>query len=110
MRLGHHGTLFASGDPLTRARFVACAPRALRLNAAVRDPVPHLLLMLERVRQRAHESDVRHFHIDPLLHLPLFRPLNRKTPSSRCRVGSARSTTNSRGSTHEGDAAVEVLL
>lgn len=79
VRLGHEVTLFASGDSSTRARLVACAPQALRLDASVRDPLPHLLLMLERVRQRAHEFDVLHFHIEPLLHLPLFRSLAPKT-------------------------------
>jgi glycosyltransferase involved in cell wall biosynthesis len=79
VRLGHQVTLFASGDSATRARLVACAPGALRLDASVRDPLPHLIVMLERVRQRAHEFDVLHFHIEPLLHLPLFRPLKGKT-------------------------------
>jgi glycosyltransferase involved in cell wall biosynthesis len=79
VRLGHQVTLFASGDSVTRARLVACAPRALRLDTGVRDPLPHLLIMLERVRQRAHEFDVLHFHIDPLVHFPLFRGLKGKT-------------------------------
>jgi glycosyltransferase involved in cell wall biosynthesis len=79
VRLGHQVTLFASADSATRARLVACAPRALRLDRSVRDPLPHLLLMLERVRQRAHEFDVLHFHIEPLIHFPLFRPLKAKT-------------------------------
>ena len=50
---GHDVTLFASGDSETAARLVQCAPAALRLNPAVRDPLPHHLLMLEQVRQRA---------------------------------------------------------
>ncbi|MBV8031100.1 MAG: glycosyltransferase family 4 protein [Betaproteobacteria bacterium] len=78
VRLGHDVTLFASGDSVTRARLVACAPRALRLDASVADPLPHLALMLERVRQRAHEFDVLHFHTEGL-HFPLFRSLARKT-------------------------------
>ena len=43
VRLGHEVTLFASGDSETRARLVACAPQALRLDPAVRDPLPHLV-------------------------------------------------------------------
>jgi glycosyltransferase involved in cell wall biosynthesis len=82
VRLGHQVTLFASGDSVTRARLVAGAPHALRLDSAVRDPLPHLLVMLERVRQRAHEFDVLHFHIDPLLHFPLFRGLKHKTATT----------------------------
>jgi glycosyltransferase involved in cell wall biosynthesis len=36
------------------------------------------MLMLDRVRQRAHEFDVIHFHIDQF-HFPLFRPLAART-------------------------------
>jgi glycosyltransferase involved in cell wall biosynthesis len=79
VRLGHEVTLFASGDSVTSARLVACVPHALRLDPSVRDPLPHLLVMLERVRQRAHEFDVLHFHIEPPLHFPLFRALGRKS-------------------------------
>ena len=78
VRLGHEVTLFASGDSSTAARLVACAPRALRLDPRVRDPLPHHLLQLERVRARAAEFDVLHFHVEHL-HLPLFRPMAAKT-------------------------------
>ena len=78
VRLGHDVTLFASGDSETSARLVACSKSALRLDPAVADPVAHLTLMLERVRQHAHEFDVLHFHVEHL-HLPLFRPMARKT-------------------------------
>ena len=77
VRLGHDVTLFASGDSQTSARLVACAPHALRLDANVVDPLPHQLLMMERVRSRVHEFDVLHFHVDHV-HLPLFRPHARK--------------------------------
>jgi glycosyltransferase involved in cell wall biosynthesis len=76
--LGHDVTLFASGDSSTRARLVPCAPHALRLDSARKDPLPHLAMMLERVRQRAHEFDVLHFHVENL-HFPVFRSLARKT-------------------------------
>jgi glycosyltransferase involved in cell wall biosynthesis len=56
---------------------VRCAPRALRLDRIV-DPVPYLALMMERVRQRAGEFDVLHFHVDSI-HLPLFRTLAKKS-------------------------------
>jgi glycosyltransferase involved in cell wall biosynthesis len=82
VRMGHEVTLFASGDSQTRARLVPCAPRALRLDPRVKDPLPHLLLMIEQVRQRAHEFDVLHFHIEPPLHFSLFRSLGRKTVST----------------------------
>jgi glycosyltransferase involved in cell wall biosynthesis len=71
-------TLFASGDSVTRGRLAACAPRAQRLDG-VRDPLPQLLVMLERVLQREHEFDVLHFHTEPLAHFPLFRGLRGKT-------------------------------
>src|SRR5689334_21909645 len=78
VRLGHDVTLFASGDAETAARLVACAPRALRLDPAVKDPLAPLALMLERVRARAQEFDILHFHLQHV-HLPLFRPLARRT-------------------------------
>lgn len=74
VRLGHDVTLFASGDSCSSARLVRCCDRALRLNPAVVDPIPHHLAMLEEVRRRAHSFDVLHFHID-LLHFPLLRHL-----------------------------------
>jgi glycosyltransferase involved in cell wall biosynthesis len=78
VRLGHQVTLFASGDSVTRARLVACAPRAQRLDG-VRDGLPQLLVMLERVLRRQHEFDVLHFHTEPLAHFPLFRALRTRT-------------------------------
>jgi glycosyltransferase involved in cell wall biosynthesis len=77
VRLGHDVTLFATADSETSGKLVACAPHALRLSQ-VQDPVPYYTLMLERVRSRAPEFDVLHFHVDHL-HLPLFRPFARKT-------------------------------
>ena len=64
--LGHDVTLFASGDSVTRARLVPCAPRALRLDEGCRDPLAHHLAMLEEVFTRAAEFDVIHFHLDYL--------------------------------------------
>ena len=76
--MGHEVTLFASGDSQTAAELVPCAPRALRLDAEVKDPVPPLLHMLECVRRRAQQFDVLHFHVDHL-HLPFFRMIAGKT-------------------------------
>ncbi len=75
---GHDVTLFASGDSVTSARLARCAPTALRLNPAVRDTLPHHLLMLEQVRQRADEFDILHFHID-LMQFSMLRTIS--TPS-----------------------------
>lgn len=76
--LGHDVTLFASGDSFTAARLVPCVPAALRLNARVRDPIPYYMLMLDRVRRRADEFDILHFHIDQF-QFPLFRSIARRT-------------------------------
>jgi glycosyltransferase involved in cell wall biosynthesis len=77
VRLGHHVTLFASADSETSAELVPCAPRSLRA-ADLPQLRAYCSLMLEAVRQRANDFDVLHFHLDHL-HLPLFRPLARKT-------------------------------
>jgi glycosyltransferase involved in cell wall biosynthesis len=62
--LGHDVTLFASGDSVTSAKLEACWPQALRLDPTIRDTMAPHMLLLEQVRQRAHEFDVLHFHID----------------------------------------------
>jgi hypothetical protein len=58
VRLGHDVTLFASGDSVTSADLVPGVPMALRLNRAVRDPIPYFMLMMRRVHERAEEFDV----------------------------------------------------
>ncbi|MDK4743029.1 glycosyltransferase family 4 protein [Rhizobium sp. CNPSo 3464] len=78
VRQGHDVTLFASGDSTTEATLVACSDVALRLNPAVRDHLPHQVVMLEEIRRRAHKFDVLHFHID-LLHFPLIRDFADRT-------------------------------
>src|ERR1700728_2336300 len=78
VRLGHDVTLFASGDSITSSELVPCCARALRLDPSVRDVVPHFMLMIDKVRERAEEFDVLHFHID-LFHFPLFRSLAART-------------------------------
>lgn len=72
VKQGHQVTLFASGDSITSAELVPCTPRALRLDPDVRDSVPHQMLQLDKVRERADDFDVLHFHTD-YLHFPLFR-------------------------------------
>jgi glycosyltransferase involved in cell wall biosynthesis len=62
--LGHEITLFASGDSCTSARLEALWPRSLRLDGSVRDPNSLHMVMLEHVRQHAHEFDMLHFHLD----------------------------------------------
>jgi len=62
--LGHDVTLFASGDSMTTAKLEPMWPQALRLDGSVRDPMALHMAMLERVRQRADEFDILHFHLD----------------------------------------------
>ena len=78
VRQGHDVTLFASGDSLTAAELVPCGEKALRSSPQVQDPIPHYMMMLEKVRRRAREFDVIHFHID-CLHFPLFREMSART-------------------------------
>src|SRR6478736_1139547 len=77
-RLGHDVTLFASGDSVSSGRLVSCAPLALRLCSGIRDPNPYYMLMLDRVRDRAEEFDILHFHIDQF-HFPVFRSIAHRT-------------------------------
>lgn len=72
VRVGHQVTLFASGDSHTAAELVWCSERALRLDRHCFDPLAHHVLLLERVRSRAAEFDLIHYHIDAL-HFPLSR-------------------------------------
>jgi glycosyltransferase involved in cell wall biosynthesis len=78
VRQGHQVTLFASEDSITSAELVPCTPRALRLDPDVRDALPHHMIMLDKVRERADEFDVLHFHID-YMHFPLFQSARGRT-------------------------------
>jgi glycosyltransferase involved in cell wall biosynthesis len=72
--LGHDVTLFASGDSMTDASFVPCCRSALRLEAEAHDPIPHHMIMLDKLMRVADQFDVLHFHIDHL-HFPLIASL-----------------------------------
>jgi glycosyltransferase involved in cell wall biosynthesis len=76
--LGHDVTLFASGDSITSAELAPCCTRALRLDPTAGDTIPHFMMMLDKVWQRAQEFDILHFHID-LFQFPLFRALAART-------------------------------
>ena len=75
---GHDVTLFASGQSITAAKLVACCAQPLRLNPAVKDVIPHYMLMLDKVRTMASKFDIMHFHIDQF-HFPLFRQMADRT-------------------------------
>jgi len=74
VRQGHDVTLFASGDSRTAARLIACAPKALRLDPDVIDPIAHAILEIERVAAMADQFDIIHWHLD-YFHFPLSRRL-----------------------------------
>ena len=76
--LGHDVTLFASGDSISSAELAPCCTRALRLDPTAGDTIPHFMLMIDKVRERAEEFDILHFHID-LFQFPLFRSLAART-------------------------------
>jgi glycosyltransferase involved in cell wall biosynthesis len=76
--LGHQVSLFASGDSVTTAELVACCPRAIRLDQQCRDYIPYYMLMLDKVRSRAADFDILHFHIDHF-HFPVFRSIAGRT-------------------------------
>ena len=78
VRVGHDVTLFASGDSITTAELDPCCRRALRLDPSVNDSIPYFMVMIDKVRERAEEFELLHFHID-LFHFPLFRPLAGRT-------------------------------
>ena len=69
VRRGHEVTLFASGDSCTAARLEPSCEVALRLDPCIKDPIPHHIVMLEKVRALAPKFDVLHFHVD-VLHYP----------------------------------------
>jgi len=75
---GHEITLFASGDSQTAAELVPCCDAALRLDPAVTNPIPYHMLLLDKVRRRADEFDILHFHFD-LFHFPMFRSIANRT-------------------------------
>ncbi len=72
VRQGHDVTLFASGDSCTSARLEPFCETALRLDPRIKDPIPHHVVMLDKVRAVADQFDVLHFHVD-VLHYPLIR-------------------------------------
>ena len=61
-----------------QAELAPCCTRALRLDLTVRDTIPHFMVMIDKVRERAEEFDFLHFHVD-LFHFPLFRALAART-------------------------------
>ena len=74
VRQGHDVTLFATGDSRTSARLIQGAPKALRLDPDVVDPIAHQVLEIERVAAMADQFDIIHWHLD-YFHFPISRRL-----------------------------------
>jgi glycosyltransferase involved in cell wall biosynthesis len=66
VKRGHDVTLFATGDSRTKAKLVAPAPRALRLDGHPRDDLAFHLLELARVFEHPRDFDIIHCHIGHL--------------------------------------------
>jgi glycosyltransferase involved in cell wall biosynthesis len=73
--MGHEVTLFASGDSITKARLESVWPRALRLDATMRDYIAPHFIMLQTIAERADEFDIIHSHVD-YLGYPVFQRLD----------------------------------
>jgi len=78
VRQGHDVTLFASGDSETRAHLVPTIPVAARLDARIRDTIPHYVMALDTVVRRAENFDILHFHIDFFQYLLARQPFSGK--------------------------------
>ncbi len=79
VELGQDVTLFASADACTRAELVPMRDKALRLDPEpLKSDLASHLTMLRRVRERAHEFDILHFHTE-LLHFPIFEDIAHRT-------------------------------
>lgn len=66
VQLGNDVTLFASGDSITSAKLVACAPEALRLKEKCEDSLAPHIAQLKQVIEYSGEFDIIHFHTDYL--------------------------------------------
>src|SRR3981081_2845612 len=76
--MGHGVTLFASGDSITSAQLVGCVPTAIRLDANIRNPLPHYMPMLDRVRDLGQDFDLLPFQLHQF-HFPLFKSMANRT-------------------------------
>jgi glycosyltransferase involved in cell wall biosynthesis len=63
---GHDVTLFASADSKSSARLVGCSTQGLRLDPAIKYPIPPTLIELSQVYASASEFDIIHNHVDYL--------------------------------------------
>ncbi len=76
---GHDVTLFTTAEARTRADVVVVRDQAIRLDRSpLKSDLAAHLAMLYRVRERADDFDVLHFHID-LIHFPFFEQIAGRT-------------------------------
>jgi glycosyltransferase involved in cell wall biosynthesis len=75
IRCGHDVTLFATGDSVTTAELVVCAPHGLRLAGCSQPEIDeHYERQFEMLAERFDEFDVVHFHTD--VKFPYLRTAN----------------------------------
>jgi len=72
VKQGHHVTLFASGDSVTKATLIPVCDQSLRLSEGCEDQLVHHIAMLQMLLDKSHHFDLIHYHID-YLHFPLSR-------------------------------------
>ena len=83
---GHDVTLFASGDSMTGAKLVPCSSVALRLDTTAHDPIPHYMVMLDKVMR--HAVEIRHSAFPHRPSAVSVGPRGRPaSPSPRCTEG-----------------------
>ena len=65
VELGHDVTLFSTGETKTLARLEVVRDQAIRLDPSpLKSDLASHMAMLAKVRARAHQFDVIHFHVD----------------------------------------------
>jgi glycosyltransferase involved in cell wall biosynthesis len=66
VRLGHEVTLFACEGSRTKARFVPCCSKPLRMDKRQGNDIAYHIAMLEKMAGQSDQFDVVHAHIDYL--------------------------------------------
>ncbi len=79
VELGHDVTLFSTGETKTLARLEVVRDQAIRLDPSpLKSDLAAHMSMLAKVRARAHQFDVIHFHVD-MVHFPMFSDMADRT-------------------------------
>jgi glycosyltransferase involved in cell wall biosynthesis len=76
--MGHDVTLFAAGGSHSSARLIPCRDQPIRTDMGLCSDASDHALMMDKVRERADEFDVIHFHTD-IMQMPFFEERAGKT-------------------------------